>query len=171
MDALRIIGLCVLLAVAYGTLQDQVTARICLEYFTIGHPRLFAGDEPTLHALAWGVLATWWVGLLLGVGAAVAARAGARPPLGARDVLRPALVLLGVTGAAATLAGLAGWWAASHGQVVLVGPLAERVPPDRHVAFLTDLWAHVAAYAAGALGGPVLWWALWRRRGRRVAPA
>jgi hypothetical protein len=33
------------------------------------------------------------------------------------------------------------------------------VPADRHVAFLTDLWIHLASYLAGGLGGlaPCVW--------------
>lgn len=41
MEPLKIILLCLVSAVGYGILHDQVTARICVEYFTIGHPMLF----------------------------------------------------------------------------------------------------------------------------------
>jgi hypothetical protein len=58
-EALKIILLCVLSAITYGILHDQVTARICVEYFTIGHPPMFATDSPTFLALGWGILATW----------------------------------------------------------------------------------------------------------------
>lgn len=67
MEALRIVALAVAAAVAYGVLHDQVTARICVEYFTIGHPLLVPSYSPTLLALAWGVVATWWVGLVGGL--------------------------------------------------------------------------------------------------------
>ena len=52
-------------AVFYGIAHDQVTVRVCLEYFTIGHPPVFKTTSPALLALGWGVLATWWVGLPL----------------------------------------------------------------------------------------------------------
>jgi len=39
MQAIAIVALCIGSAVAYGILHDQVTARVCVEYFTIGHPR------------------------------------------------------------------------------------------------------------------------------------
>jgi hypothetical protein len=45
---------------------------------------------------------------------------------------------------------LAGW-------VRLLEPLAHRVPPEKHAAFLADAFAHGAAYAAGFLGGVILW--------------
>ncbi len=28
-------------AIAYGIAHDQITVRICLEYFTIGHSKVF----------------------------------------------------------------------------------------------------------------------------------
>lgn len=58
--------------------------------------------------------------------------------------------------AIAVLAGLAGWIAASIGWVFLVGSIADRVPTDRHVSFLIDLWAHSASYLAGFVGAIVL---------------
>jgi len=75
MQAGLIVLLCVLAAVAYGVVHDQVTVRVCVEYFTVGHPPVFPTDDPTLLGLGWGVLATWWVGVLLGLGLAVAAAA------------------------------------------------------------------------------------------------
>src|SRR3954451_19765307 len=103
MQALAIVLLSILAAVLYGIVHDQVTARICVEYFTIGHPPVFDTESPTLLGLGWGVIATWWVGL-----------------------------------------------------VVLLEPMAFRVPPEKHVAFLTDLWAHTASYVAGFVGGIAL---------------
>ncbi len=97
--------LCVAAAVGYGVAHDQVTARVCVEYFTVGHPPVFATTDPTLLALSWGVLATWWVGLLLGLPLAVAARAAGRSP---RSLVRPVARLMAVCGACATVAGVAG---------------------------------------------------------------
>ena len=160
-----IVGMCILAAIAYGVVHDQITARVCVEYFTIGHPRVFATDDPTLLGLGWGVIATWWVGLMLGLPLALAARVGGWPKLGPGQLLKPLAVLLVSLGALALVAGLAGWIAAQQGWVWLVGPLAERVPQAKHVAFLADLWAHLASYLGGFLGGVVLCvWTLLRRR-------
>lgn len=164
MEALKIIALCVLAAIVYGFAQDQVTARVCLEYFTIGHPRIFATESPTLIALGWGVIATWWVGLLLGALLAFAATRGPRPRRTARTLLRPILVLLACTGGVALLAGLIGYVLARTGLVILIGPLAAEVPVERHAAFIADLWAHVGSYLAGAVGGIVLANQVWRSR-------
>ena len=64
MHAVAIVVLCIGSAVIYGILHDQITARICVEYFTIGHPPIFPTESPTLLGIGWGILATWWVGLL-----------------------------------------------------------------------------------------------------------
>ena len=94
MPAIRIVGLAILAAVVYGIALDQVTARVCIEYFTIGHPPIFPTESPTLLALGWGVVATWWVGLLLGVPLAIAARSGARAPRSEGSLVRPIAFLL-----------------------------------------------------------------------------
>jgi hypothetical protein len=65
-------------------LHDQITARVCVEYFTVFHPPVFNTQSPTLLACGWGVIATWWVGLFLGLFLAVAARIGPRPKLSVR---------------------------------------------------------------------------------------
>lgn len=52
MQSLKIIAMCVLLCVLYGVLHDQITARICVEYFTIGHPPISPTSDPTLLGLA-----------------------------------------------------------------------------------------------------------------------
>src|SRR5882757_5376717 len=109
MEFLRIVGLGLGAAIGYGILHDQITARICVEYFTVGHPPLIASTSPTLLALAWGVVATWWVGLPLGLGLAVAARVGTRPKVNAGAVAPSVLALLGIMAACALAAGLTGY--------------------------------------------------------------
>src|SRR5881275_3656828 len=79
MESAKILILSVAAAIAYGIVHDQVTAHLCVEYFTIGHPPVFGTTSPVLLAVGWGIIATWWVGLLLGVVLAVAAQAGSRP--------------------------------------------------------------------------------------------
>ena len=63
---------------------------------------------------------------------------------------------MGCSYALAILAGFIGWIAASNGRIWLKGTLAQRVPEDRHVVFLIDLWAHSASYIAGFVGGLLL---------------
>jgi hypothetical protein len=164
MQALAVIALSIGAAVLYGIAHDQVTARVCVEYFTIGHPRVIESESPTALAFAWGVLATWWVGLIGGVILAVAMRAGSRPKLPAHRVVRPLGRLLVVMGVLSLVAGLVGSMLASSGGVFLVEPMASWVPKEKHVPFLADLWAHSAAYLAGFLGILVQAVRLWRSR-------
>jgi hypothetical protein len=165
-NVLSIILLSIAAAVTYGILHDQITARICVEYFTIGHPPVFATDDPTLLGLGWGILATWWVGLILGILLALAARMGPRPKLAARQLVRPLAIMLLIVGAFATLAGLVGHAAAVRGWVVLLEPMASILPRERHVPFITNLWIHLASYAGAFLGGVILCILVFRRRHR-----
>jgi hypothetical protein len=169
MHSLAIIGLCVLAAIVYGIAHDQVTARVCVEYFTIGHPPIFDTESPTLLGLGWGVLASWWVGLFLGIGLALAARAGKRPRRQVRSFVVPVALLMAFTGCAAVAAGVAGYCLASLNLVKLVGPLAVEVPPHRHVVFLADAWAHGASYVVGTVGGLGLIVHTWRSRRQPAA--
>ena len=161
---LAIIAVCVLCAVSYGVVHDQITARICVEYFTIGHEPIFGTDDPTLLGLGWGVLATWWVGVMLGVPLAIVARAGAWPKRSAASLVRPLLVLMIASAACAMVAGIAGWLMAKSGVVVLPEPLASRVPPEKHVAFLADAFAHSASYFSGFVGGGIVMLRVWLQR-------
>jgi hypothetical protein len=163
-QALVIVALSILAAIVYGIVLDQVTARVCVEYFTIGHAPVFDTDSPTLLGLGWGVLATYWAGLLLGIPLAIAARAGRMPKREARSLVRPIIKLLAVIGACALIVGSAGAILAHLGVVTLVEPLAFLVPANKHAAFLADLWAHNASYLAGFIGGMVLIVRTWRSR-------
>jgi hypothetical protein len=166
LQSLAIILLCILAAVLYGIAHDQVTARVCLEYFTIGHPPIFGTDDPTLLGIGWGILATWWVGLALGIPLAIASRAGSRPKRSVRSLVRPVGFLLLVTAVFALAAGLLGWFLAANRIVFLGGAIARELPAERHVPFLTALWVHSASYLAGLVGGIVV--VIRVRRSRRV---
>jgi hypothetical protein len=136
-ESLKILSLAIGAAVVYGIAHDNVTARVCVEYFTIGHPPVFDTASPTLLAFGWGVIATWWAGLILGVPAALLSRIGSWPKLTARRLVRPAAWLVACMGTGSVLFGLAGYVAATNVWVWLVEPLASRVPPEKHVTFLT----------------------------------
>lgn len=166
MQSAAILLLSVFAAVSYGIAHDQITARICVEYFTIGHPPIFPTHDPTLLGLGWGIIATWWVGLILGIGLALAARAGSRPPRPLKTLLRPIVVLLAITGIAAASFGITGYLLANAGAIELVEPLASRIPAQKHPYFLADLWAHTASYAIGGLGGLATCVKVWRSRRR-----
>lgn len=156
MEFLKIVVFCVLAAIGYGILHDQITAHLCVEYFTIGHPPVFPTQSPFWLAIGWGIIATWWVGLPLGVLLAAAARWGSRAKRSLSDV-RPLIVgLLMLMAVCAGIAGLVGAKLAVAGVIALPGSLARAIPTDRHVAFLADWWAHSASYLVGAVGGLVV---------------
>lgn len=168
MEFLKIIALCPVAVVAYGIAQDQVTIRVCLEYFTIGHPRLFSTESPTQLAIAWGVIATWWVGASLGTLAAIVSRVGSWPKRTAAQLARPLGKLLLVTSASAIFFGVLGYFVARAGGVILVEPFASEVPA-KHIPFLAALWSHLAAYVIGTLGSLVICVQTLRARWRTAA--
>jgi hypothetical protein len=127
---------------------------------------VFGTDDPTQLGIGWGVIATWWVGMLFGVPLAVVARAGSRPKRSAQSLVRPVAGLLAVMAVCAIIAGVAGWLLAASGAVFLVGPIADKLPADRHIPFLADLWAHSASYLVGLIGAVVVIALVWRSRGR-----
>ncbi|TWT56694.1 hypothetical protein KOR42_00480 [Thalassoglobus neptunius] len=170
MESLKIIFVAILASVIYGIIHDQITARICVEYFTIGHPDVFGTDDPTLLGLGWGVIATWWVGAGLGVILVIASRVGQRPKRTARDLIRPIAILMIVCGLTAACAGLLGYFFAQAGWVNLVGQMAKRVPVESHNRFIVDLWAHSASYLSGTIGGLLLAFRIWKSRGRSELP-
>jgi hypothetical protein len=166
MNGFAIVVLCVLIACGYGIMHDQVTARLCIEYFTIGHPPLFSVpvDSPTLIGFAWGVIATWWVGLGLGIPLAAAARLGARPKRSARSLVLPLLTLAAIACLLAIAAGGIGYKLGVSNVVVLHEPLASDVEADKHPAFIANLFAHNMSYFVGTVGGIVLIAMTWRSR-------
>lgn len=176
LESVKIVALCTLAAVVYGVIHDQVTARVCLEYFTVAHPDV-AGHDPTIIGLHWGVVATWWVGLPLGVALAIASRAGPYPVATAVDAVPRVAKLLVILFTLAMSAGCVAYVGATLGWVELGGRLGDAVPAAHHAAFLFDAWAHTTSYVAGALGGAWVTRATsWQRsraapaRDRRAAP-
>jgi hypothetical protein len=152
-EFIKIVALCVVAAVGYGIVHDQVTARVCLEYFTIGHPPIFNTDSPTLLALGWGALATWWVGVLLGLVAAFASRFGPWPQVSARHLIRPICGLMVLMALASLAAGFVGYLIAEGDGQPPLNPLIYRLPASRYSAFTADAWAHSTSYGVGLLGG------------------
>ncbi len=169
MEFLKIWFLSILAAVTYGILHDQVTAHLCVEYFSIAHPMILPLTSPTLLALEWGVLATWWVGAFLGILLAFAARLGPRKKISMRDTIRPLIKLLLCMAAGAFVAGVAGFYFSRVGLVSLHGWLASAIPAAKHSRFIADWWTHSASYLIGFVGGIALCVSIYRRR--RAVPA
>jgi hypothetical protein len=115
MEALKIAVACVTVAVLYGIVHDQFTARICVEYFTVFHPPVFHTQSPTLVGIGWGIVATWWVGAFFAVPMILAARAGRRRPLRASELVPSITALLAFMAVIAVLSGIMGYVLARNG--------------------------------------------------------
>jgi hypothetical protein len=153
-ESSKIVFVCIIAAVLYGVVHDQITARICLEYFTVFHPPVFVTQSPTLLAFGWGIIATWWMGAFLGVLLALAARAGSYPKLSAINLLKPIGKLLGLLGFVLTQRGI-------------VSPppwVALSLPQEAHARFMADWWTHNASYAVAFFGGIALCILQYRKR-------
>jgi hypothetical protein len=173
LETIRIVLFATLAAIVYGVIHDLITAHLCVEYFTIAHPPVFATDSPVLLALGWGILATWWVGLILGLALAAAARLGPPPRLGLGTLRRPIVLVMAFSALAALGAGILGALFAANTTAPTPDAWAPSIPPGRYVAFTAVAWAHGASYAAGGLGGLVVILHTLRRRrsARRYKPA
>jgi hypothetical protein len=157
MEYIKIVLLCVVASIIYGIIHDLFTAHICVEYFSIFHPPILGGTQsPILLALGWGVIATWWMGVLLGIPLAIFAQKGPNPKRDAKSLVRPLAILLVIMAVSAVTAGIIGFNEAKSGDYVIWKEMASKIPPEKHVAFLTDLAAHNASYAVGTIGGIVL---------------
>lgn len=164
MSGLRIVLLSIVAAIGYGILHDLVTAHVCVQYFTVAHPVILPSADPVVMALLWGVLATWWVGLGLGVPLALAARFGKRPKLSAGDLFPQILSLLKVMACFALLLGLIGYFCSQMHWIWLLPPMSEQIPRENWDGFFFDAFAHVGSYLAGLVGGVILIVKTWRRR-------
>jgi H+/Cl- antiporter ClcA len=169
MESLKIIGLSIVAAIVYGIVHDQITARICVEYFTIFHPPVFPTHSPTLLGIGWGIIATWWVGAVLGVLLALSARAGSRSQFEASDLVRPIFALLCVMALCALTAGLAGFLMSRAGRIEVPAGVGALLPLALRARFMADWYAHSASYASGFFGGLFLCgWIIWKRIRARV---
>jgi len=155
---LQIIALCIAALVGYGIVQDQFTVRLCPEYFTRAHPTIpdyFDPDRdlegPTLLAISWGFLGSWWGGLFMGIVVGLTARLVCAPKLGPRELAKPILVVIAVVGITALVSGLIGYGLAKAGVIWVAEDWERVIPRERHVAFLAVGWTHAGAYLAGVV--------------------
>jgi len=142
--------------VGYAMLQDQISVRMCPEYFTVAHPRIEGLTNPTLLGLAWGFLGAWWGGALIGAVAGFCSRLGYWPNLNPHELLRPVACLL-LFQAAVTAA--AGWLATFEVAVpgfMIVQSLASHIPEERHNACFIVSRMHQGTYLSAIAGGVIL---------------
>jgi hypothetical protein len=162
----KVILLCTLAAISYGIVHDQITAHLCVEYFTIAHPPLFHTESPTMLGFCWGIAATIGIGVVLGAVLAEVSQSQGSPPYPISRLGRRLVVLLGVMGLMAFLSGLLGFQLSRHSVVSLPATLEYQIPPDRHDRFMAVWFAHCASYLFGLAGGGFLIFRIWLERGK-----
>lgn len=165
MNYAKIIIATVVLAILYGIIHDMITAHLCVEYFTIGHPTIIESTSPVALALVWGIIATWWVGLPLGILLAIVSQSGKRPVLPVKEVLRYAFFLLIAMFVIAAIFGTIAGFAAANGNLRLSDSYEALLPEKSRVYFMTAAWAHGASYLSGTIGTLIISRLMYIRRG------
>jgi hypothetical protein len=161
----QIVLLSVLAACTYGVVHDQITVRLCLEYFTVAHPPLFPTSSPTLLALCWGAAATAGIGVLQGIILALVSQSRGPVPYSVLRLGRSIVVLLAVMGASAFTAGTVGYQLSRGGFISVPAGFAQAVPAHERDRFMAVWFAHGASYLVGLAGGALLCFCIWRARG------
>ena len=158
---------CVVFAMVYGIVNDQVTSAVSWEYFYYGK-ELEAVLGPTIPpdraAMQWeaakiGMMATWSVGLLLGAALLIANNPRpTRPSLAPSRLLSLLPVVLAITIGFGILFGFLGWIGALNWMSPdFVAMWRENMFRPPH---FTAAWgAHLGGYIGGLIGGV---WAVWR---------
>lgn len=163
-ESAKIIAACILASVIYGIAHDQVTVRLCPAYFTEWefHSRVFQHDNLTVVAIFWGIVATWWVGLILGFPIAFASTYGTGRWWTWKRLLKPLSVLVACLWAAAAFGYLVSSMLNFRASTVALNYFPET---DKDLlAFSSVLVTHNVSYIAGAIGGLILTWYIARKR-------
>lgn len=168
----RIMLLAVVVLCGYAMLQDQVSARLCPEYFTVLHNPIPGVTDPTLLGLIWGFLGAAPGGLVLGYVLGLCATAGRHPPWGVRRLVRPLMALTGFVGFVTAVTGLAVWRHLDLFGVRFEEGFLAGVPAERHRAAFVVACYHLAAYAASVAGsvGLCVWVGVSRGRSLDAPP-
>lgn len=166
MESVKIVALSVVAAIIYGILHDLVTANFCVEYFSVFHPDIFHTKSPWLLALGWGVVATWWMGMALGILIAAAATTGRLPKLRWVELLVPLAMVMLFAYSCALVSGVTAYYFVVHipDWALTTKVVAAHMNPDTQRAFTADLYAHNASYISSAFGALILcFWTIYRR--------
>lgn len=152
----------------YAAVQDQVSTRLCPEYFTHFHNPIPGLTDPTLTGITWGFLGAWWGGALLGYFAGMAATVGKRPPLTVRELIWPmGLTVLAVAGVTAITGGAVALYS-DQLMVEVNQSAAGPVPAERRRALLVVCCYHLAAYISAVVASLVCCVWIARERERRA---
>ena len=163
---LRSLVLGIWLMTAYAMLQDQVSSRLCPEYFTIFHNPIPGLTDPNLVGIAWGFLGSWWGGAILGYSAGLTATLGDKPCLQLRNIVKGMLVLLGVVGIMTALGGFSVYRHAELFQITLCCEPVQGVPEERRRNLFIVACYHLITYGTAIIGSVLLCLELARQRHR-----
>lgn len=164
--SIKIILITTLWFILYGILNDQITIRICAEYFTVFHRRIVASDNITVIAIAWGIAATWWFGLSVGVILALVSRFFTANKIdNIRHLMRLGGWLSLFVFCFSLVAGFIGYFLAVN-DLILVSYWFRGIPQSSEARFLAVLFWHNALYLDAGISAVVLVAAIWRRRDR-----
>lgn len=154
-----------LLAIIYGQVHDHITATISRPYFLFGKG---LADDPRPFRLAVSLLAlraTFWVGLLVGVGLLMANNPSPnKPQLPYGELLRLGGLPIAAAAVAAGVGGLL-FALAPFGQRALAVEFAGRAEATR---FWIVWGIHLGSYAGGAIGAVAAMIVVRRRRCRKM---
>ena len=158
---LRYLLLCMVAAGVFGAVHDQISYSVSPEYYTRFKFLQFGLTDTAvperLRAAVVGFLASWWMGIPLGLLTGVAGFMQHTPSLMQRALLRSLPLVMGVALVVA-LGGLVyGWAQTAH--VDLSRYRGWYIPAglENLRAFLCAGYMHNAAYMGGLLAVPAAW--------------
>jgi hypothetical protein len=166
MKSISLIFASIFFAIAYGMIHDLITANICVAYFTIGHPKIIESESPIVLAFLWGTIATWWVGLIMGVILSLFNSIGKQVKLELKSIIKMILKLLLYMLVLALIAGIIGFTLTELNVIHLVPRLAKLIDSNQHSRFLAVGWAHFSSYISGIIGTWIIAFEIKKRRSR-----
>jgi hypothetical protein len=102
LEIMKIVLLTTTSSILYGVVHDLITVNICFEYFNsdLTHhgpytkkyfPEIYRKNNKILYALLWGTIATYWVGIILGIICGISARCNSQK-ITWRNLLIPCII-------------------------------------------------------------------------------
>lgn len=152
MNSFKIILTSIFLAIIYGIIHDLITTQICIEYFTITHPKIIESQNPVVLAFLWGTIATWWVGLIFGILIVFANSFGKSRSLHLKELFPLLLKFFVILFGFALFAGLVGYFLTETKVIHLVDRLKSQLKNFDESRFLAVGWTHGASYILGMIG-------------------
>lgn len=165
--AFRAFALSVAGTVGYALIQDQFSVRLCLEYFTVAHPRLEGIPQTELMmGLVWPVLGSLGGALIGGMSLACCCHLGTHPPLPLKKAGVLVLAVVVLMALTTITSGAVGYTRASTGVIPVEETLGYDIPAEKHHGFWTVAYAHLGTYTAGISGGIIACFValFWRSR-------